>query len=149
MLLAQLSMPLSPATLLPNMLCHGEAVRLWLVCQPLITYNLPFFSMSWKVLLLFSKCSAAHHNDKTETAKHLRSQRSFISSQHHATEESRLVSLHRDQWKHDSLWLEPQDCFLCFIGFAVLKNPNNKLQGCRIRPLLFSSNKLRVDAQNQ
>lgn len=105
MLLAQLSMPLPPATLLPNLLCHREAARLRLVRQPLIFYNLPFFSMSRKVLLLFSESSAAHCKDKTETAKDLRSQGSFISSQHHTKEKSKLALLRRDQWKYDYLWL--------------------------------------------
>lgn len=99
MLLAQLSMPLPPVTLLPNLLCHREVARLRLVSQPLIFYNLPFFSMSWKVLLLFSKSSTAHHKDKTDTAKDLRSQGSFISSQHHTKEMSKLALLHREQGK--------------------------------------------------
>lgn len=102
MLLAQLSMPLPPVTLPPSLLCHREVARLRLVCQPLTFYNLLFFSMSRKVLLLFSKSSGAHHKDKTETAKDLRSQGSFISSQHH-TEESKLALL--NQWKYDNLWL--------------------------------------------
>lgn len=66
--------------------CHREVRRLRLIHQPLIFYNLPFFSMSQKMLLLFSKSSAAHHKDKTETAKGCGSQSSFISSQHHAEE---------------------------------------------------------------
>lgn len=142
-----MSLPL--ATLLLSLLCHGEVARLGLVCQPLIFRNLPFYSMRWKVLLFVLKklrCSSQGWNGDCQRAQITRQFYLFAAS---PWRKERACLARRDQWKEDNLRLEPQDGFLCFRDFAVLKKKKKRKQGCRSRPLLFSSNKAKVFVQKQ
>lgn len=114
--------------------CHREVPRL--VHQPLIFYNLPFFSMSQKTLLLFSESSAAHHKDKTETAKGCRSQGSFISSQHHAEEKLCLAPQRSMEiWQFVAVTPGPLPLFHGFCSSKKTKHHHPRMQ--KQAPIVF------------
>lgn len=141
-----MSLPL--ATLLLSLLCHGEVVRLRLVCQPLIFRNLPFYSMRWKVLLFVLKklrCSSQGWNGDCQRAQITRQFYLFAAS---PWRKERACLARRDQWKEDNLRLEPQDGFLCFRDFAVLKKKKKENKDAEAGPYCFLQTKPRYLFKN-
>lgn len=81
---------------------------------------------------MFLKSFAAHHRDETETVKELRSQGSFISSQHHPEEKSEPALLAEINGKRTICGWNPRTASFVSEDFAVLKKKMRMQKQARI-----------------